>query len=106
VSRMTRWWVAGLVAAGVFGVVTWVAGAFLLPLVMKADTNCWVVASAAGVALGAVAGLAGQSWATRERGDDGKVAVGGDRSISAGKDISGIVSTGDDAVNIQYRRDQ
>ena len=50
VSRTLRWGAAGLVTAVVFGVVTWVTGAFLLPLVMKSAGDRWAVASGLGVA--------------------------------------------------------
>lgn len=105
---------AGLVTAAAFGLAAWISGAFLLPMVMKSAADRWVVAAGLGVAVAAVAALWGKSWATREgggavsgEGQDargipaGPGATAGDRSIAAGGDISGIVSTGDDATNIQ-----
>jgi len=35
VSRAVRWWVAGLVTPVSFSVVTWVAGVFVFPALMK-----------------------------------------------------------------------
>ena len=61
-SRTLRWGAAGLVRAVVFGVVTWVTGAFLLPLVMKSAGDRWAVASGLGVAVAALAALWGHSW--------------------------------------------
>jgi len=101
--RMARWWVVGLVAVTAFGMATWVSGEFLLTLVMKSDADRWVVAAGLGVATAALVGLWGQSWATREPPAEPGTAAAGNRSITAGRDISGIASTGDDATNTQQR---
>ena len=101
-NRTLRWWVAGLVAALAFGVATYLSGAFLLPLVMKSAADRWVVAAGVGVAVAALAALWGQSWAMRDSlADPG--AGAGSRSVSAGGDIGGIASTGDNATNSQQK---
>jgi hypothetical protein len=102
VGRMVRWWAVGLAAVAAFGLATWLAGAFALPLVMKSGADRWAVAVGLGSAVSAVAGVWGQWWATRESAapDDGPV---GDRLIRADRDISGIASAGDGATNTQYR---
>jgi hypothetical protein len=108
VGRAVRWGAAGLVTAAAFGVVTWVAGAFLLPLVMTSSADRWVVAAGLGVAVAALAGLWGQSWATREppagpaAAAAAPAAAGGARSVTAAGDITGIASTGDGATNTQH----
>lgn len=102
-DRTVRWCAAGLVVAAAFGGVTWLAGAFLLPLVMKSAADGWVVAAGLGVAVAALVGLWGQSWATREPAANPSDAAAGDRSVTAAGDISGIASTGDGATNTQYR---
>ena len=111
-SRTLRWGAAGLVRAVVFGVVTWVTGAFLLPLVMKSAGDRWAVASGLGVAVAALAALWGHSWAGPRRvfagGHRGPGAGSGaagpaDRSVTAGGDVSGIASTGDGTTNTQLR---
>ena len=65
-SRTVRWLVAGLVTAVTFSVVAWIAGAVLLPPLMKSSTDRLAVAVGLGGAMAALAGLWGQSWATRE----------------------------------------
>ncbi len=113
-SGMARWSVAVLVTAAAFGVVAWISGAFLLPAVMKSGADRWVLAAGLGVAVAALATLWGHSWTRREgeassgRGEQsaGSAAAashpaGGERSITAGGDLTGIASTGDDATNIQ-----
>lgn len=111
-GRAGRWWLAGLVTVAVFAVTAWVLAAFVLPPVMASAGDRWVVAAGAGTAVAALAALWGQSWATRvEAGtsdaDAGSKSrrvpgPGGDRSVTAGGDITGIASTGDDASNIQH----
>lgn len=113
--RTVEWWVAGLVTAVAFGASVWISGAFVLPLLMKSSADRWGVAVGFGLAVAALVALWGQSWATREnRAAPGQetgrrqppaspaVAPSGERSI-AGRDISGIASTGDDTTNIQHR---
>jgi hypothetical protein len=103
VSQASRWWVAGLVVFVTFALVTCIAGAFLLPLVMKSGADRWVVAAGLGVAVDALVALWGQSWATRETATKPDAAAAGNRSISATNDISGIASTGDNAINTQLK---
>jgi hypothetical protein len=103
VGRTLSWWVAGLLVVAAFGATTWVAGAFLLPLMMNSAADRWVVAAGLGVALGGLVALWGQSWVTRESSAEPSVDGRGGRSITAGGDISGIASTGDDATNAQCR---
>lgn len=113
-SGMARWSVAVLVTAAAFGVAAWISGAFLLPPVMKSGADRWVLAAGLGVAVAALAALWGHSWARRESvtsSGPGRQpaasasasipAAQGERSVTAGGDITGIVSTGDDATNIQ-----
>lgn len=111
--RLARWGAAGLVTAAVFAVVTWATGAFALAGVLRSDGDRWVVASALGVAVAALAALWGHSWATKETAASGTAeepaepacgagpVASGERSIAAGGNITGIASTGDDATNIQ-----
>ena len=83
--RTVRWWVAGLVAVVAFGAATWVSGAFVLPLVMKSNSDRWVVAAGLGVAVAALVALWGQSWATRESAaEPGTAAAESGRSPQPG----------------------
>lgn len=112
-SRAFRWCIAGLVTTAAFAVTTWLAGSFVLATVLKSRPDRWVVAVGAGAAVAALAGLWGHSWATQEEAttavgeDSAEVGAGkgahapGSRSVAAGGDVSGIVSTGDDATNVQ-----
>lgn len=114
-QRVNRWMVAGLVTAAVFGLITWVAGGFLLPLVMASEANRWVIAAGAGVALAAVSAIGIVPWAARGGNTQPEgvaqsvppstsiVSPTEDKSINAGGDISGIASTGDNTINIQQR---
>jgi hypothetical protein len=102
-GRTVRWCLAGLVTAAAFGLVTWVAGASVLSLVMKSGADRWVVAAGLGVAVAGLAGLWGKWWATREPSAEQEAVSAGDRSITAGGNISGIASTGDGATNTQHR---
>ena len=102
--RTIRWWVAGLMTVAAFGAATWVSGAFILPLVMKSNSDRWVVAAGLGVAVAALVALWGKSWATHEPAPEPTATMAaGKRSITADGDISGIASTGDDATNIQLK---
>ena len=100
-SRPGRWLVAVVVTVVAFGVSLWVCGALLLPLWLKSGADRWVVAAGLGVAVAALAALGSASWAGEqsEHSSSGR----GERSISAGGDISGIVSTGDGTTNIQQK---
>lgn len=114
VSRGVRWWLAGLVTAASFSVAAWVAGAFVLPTLMRSAADRWAVAAGLGVAMAAFVALWGKWWATREvrvaaTEDTGEVLAGpgvsvsGKRSIAAGGDISGIASTGDGTTSTQHQ---
>jgi hypothetical protein len=103
VGRTVKWCAVGLVAAAAFGSVTWVAGAFVLPLVIKSGADRWAIAVGLGAAVAAVAAAWGQWWATREPMAEPGVGPAGDRSITAARDISGIAATGDGTTNTQYR---
>ena len=101
VSRAARWLVAVLVTVAAFGMSLWVCGALLLPLWLKSEADRWVVAAGLGVAVAALAALGGASWAGGQSEDSSSGP--GERSISAGVDISGIASTGDGTTNIQQK---
>jgi hypothetical protein len=95
----------------VFSAGTVICGLLVLPLVLRSPADRWVVASALGVAIAALAALWGASWAEEGirpaarkatednvRGDSAEVAAtaGG---AAFGGDNYGIVSTGDHAAN-------
>lgn len=88
-------------AVAAFGMSLWVCGALLLPLWLKSGADRWVVAAGLGVAVAALAALWGASWAGGQSEDSSSSP--GERSISAGGDISGIASTGDGTTNIQQK---
>jgi hypothetical protein len=96
-----RWLVAAVVTVAAFGLSLWVCGALLLPLWLKSGADRWVVAAGLGVAVAALAALGCASWAGG--GSEDSPAAPGERSISAGGDISGIASTGDGTTNIQQK---
>jgi hypothetical protein len=95
-----RWLVAVVVTVAAFGVSLWVCGALLLPLWLKSGADRWVVAAGLGVVVEALAALGCASWA---RQSDDSSSGSGERSISAGGDISGIASTGDGMTNVQQK---
>ena len=108
---MLRWLVAGVVTLMVFAVCTWLAGAVVLPHLLRDHGDRWVIAAGCGVALAALAGLGAYRYATaRAAGTSGErgtaepepvVSGAGERSISVGGDLDGIASTGDNSVNVQ-----
>jgi hypothetical protein len=100
-SRGGRWLVAVVVTVAAFGVSLWVCGVLLLPLWLKSGADRWVVAAGLGVAVAALATRGCASWAGGQSEDSSSGS--GERSISAGGDISGIASTGDGATNIQHK---
>jgi len=107
-GQILRWWIAGLVVAATFAVTTWAGGAYVLPLVMKSSSDRWVIAAGVGVAIAALAGLWGQSWATRESSPASAPPskpsdATGNRTISAHGNIIGIASTGDNTTNTQHK---
>jgi hypothetical protein len=104
VSRSARWVVAGLVVLAVFAGIMVVAGVVVLPhwrALSPADR--WVIATAAALAVAALAALWGQSWATSD-----STAQHPDQAAARvvhidGAGNTGIISTGDGATNIQDR---
>ena len=100
-SRAGRWLVAIIVTVAAFGVSLWVCGALLLPLWLKSGADRWVVAAGLGVAVAALAALGCASWAGGQSEDSSPGP--GERSITAGGDISGIASTGDGTTNIRQK---
>jgi hypothetical protein len=102
-GRTRGWLTAGLMVAAAFGLATWISGAFLLPLVLKSGADRWAVASALGVAVAALAAMWGQQWAMRDSSSESAASATEGRSITAGHDISGIASTGDNTTNTQYK---
>jgi hypothetical protein len=111
VARVGRWWVAGIMTVAVFAVTVWILAAYVLSPMIGPAGDRWVVATGAGTSAAALAALWGQWWAARadtETSDKGGKAMHPhdayeDRSVTAGGDITGIASTGDDASNIQRR---
>jgi hypothetical protein len=99
-SRAGRWLVAVVVTVAAFGVSLWVCGTLLLPLWLKSGADRWAVAAGLGVAVAALAALGCAAWAGQ---DEDSSAGPGERSISAGGDISGIASTGDGTTNVQQK---
>src|ERR1022692_354177 len=97
-GRLLRWCVASTVTIAVFVVGTWIGGAVVLPRLMSSPDARWAVATSFGVAVAALAGAWGFWFATRDTAaadPAGKaVAASGSRSVAAGGDISGTVSTG------------
>ncbi len=103
-SRAGRWLVAVVVTVTAFGVSLWVCGALLLPLWLKSGADRWVVAAGLGVAVAALAAVGCAAWAGQDEDSSSDSSSGpGERSISAGGDISGIASTGDGTTNIQQK---
>jgi hypothetical protein len=99
-SQAGKWLVAVVMMVAAFGVSLWVCGALLLPLWLKSGADRWVVAAGLGVAVAALAALGFASWAGQS---EDASSGSGERSISAGRDISGIASTGDGATNVRKK---
>ncbi len=77
-----------------------VSGAFVLPRWLASGADRWAVAAGVGAAAAGLAGLWGQSFATRAGGG----APGGvHRLVAVAGDNPGIISTGDSAVNVQVQ---
>jgi hypothetical protein len=92
-----RWAVAAGVTGSVFGFSTWLAGAYVLPLWVGDNGSRWVIATAAGMALGSIAALWGKSFATArpdEQTASREVTAFGTHSIAVGGDLNGTASTG------------
>ena len=111
--RLMRWLVAVTVTVAVFGGCLWLFRFASWSWMPHATSDRWVVAAAFATVTAGAVGAAGTWWASREipalagTADAGGAAAGpgvpaaGERSITAGGDISGIASTGDGATNIQ-----
>jgi hypothetical protein len=111
--RWMRWLVAVTVTVAVFGGCLWLFRFASWSWMPHATTDRWAVAAAFATVTAGAVGAAGTWWASREiprpagPAEAGGSATGtgvpaaGERSITAGGDISGIASTGDDARNIQ-----
>ena len=108
-----RWLVAVTATVAVFGVCLWLFRFASWSWMPHATTDRWAVAAAFATVTAGAVGAAGTWWASRETprragtAEAGGAAAGpgvpaaGERSITAGGDISGIASTGDGATNIQ-----
>lgn len=72
-GRAARWLVAAGTTLAVFAVFLWVSGVFILPFWIKSGSDRWVIATGAGLAIGALAALWGVSFARREQQGDGEV---------------------------------
>ena len=111
--RMMRWLVAVTATVAVFGGCLWLFRFASWSWMPHATSDRWAVAAAFATVTAGAVGAAGTWWASRETprragtADAGGAAAGpgvpaaGERSITAGGDISGIASTGDGATNIQ-----
>ena len=115
-GRFWRWCVAVIVTAAVFGASAWLVGAVILPHVVEDHGDRWMIATALGVAIAALAGAWGYSFAGREdetRLNDAEAQSsapsgrhpGGERSIMVKGDLDGIASTGENATNIQIGKE-
>jgi hypothetical protein len=111
--RLMRWLVAVSATVAVFGGCLWLFRFASWSWLPDGTSDRWVVAAAFATVTAGAVGAAGTWWARRETprragtADVGGATAGpsvraaGERSVSAGGDISGIASTGDDATNIQ-----
>jgi hypothetical protein len=100
-GRIGRWVIAGLLVLAVFAVVTWLAGAVVLPpWHALAPSDRWLIATAAGAALAAFAGLGGYGWVTRAVSE---APAGSSRTAAVGGDNTGINAAGDGTTNVQNR---
>jgi uncharacterized membrane protein len=102
-----RWTIAGIVTTIAFAAPVWVCGAFLLPPVIKDGVARWAIATAAGLALAALAALWGHGYASAESDEKMKAAGTGDVNntiidatvqgpVVQGRDFSGPITLGDD----------
>lgn len=99
-NPVSRWAVAVAATAMAFALATWVSGAFVLPLWVRDDADRWVIATAAGVVLGGLAGLWGKVYATARDAEQtpaasSEVTANGKRSIAVGGNLTGVASAGD-----------
>ena len=92
-----RWAVAAAVTGSVFGLTTWLAGTYVLPLWVGDDGSRWVIATAAGLALGGLAALWGKVFATarpeEQTSASHEVTALGAHSIAVGGNFAGTAST-------------
>ena len=94
-----RWLVASLLVLAVFAAVTGLAGVVVLPHWRSLHgADRWVIATAAGLAVATLAGLGAYGWVTRGSDTPPK-----GRTVRVGRDNTGIISTGDNARNVQDR---
>lgn len=68
-QQTVRWLVAASVVLGTFAASAWVAGALVLPVWMRSETDRWAIGSGLGVALAALAALWGKGFAQRRLDD-------------------------------------
>jgi len=110
-----RWLVAVTATVAVFGVCLWLFRFASWSWMPHATSDRWAVAAAFATVTAGAVGAAGTWWASRETpvtADAGGTAAGpsvpaaGKRAVAAGGDISGIASTGDYAINVQYRAER
>ena len=111
--RLMRWLVAVAATVAVFGVCLWLFRFASWSWMPDKTADRWVVAAAFATVTAGAVGAAGTWWASRDiprragPAEAGGAAAGpggpaaGERSITAGGDISGIASSGDGARNIQ-----
>jgi hypothetical protein len=110
-SQLFRWCSAGVVTVTVFGAVTGICVLSLRPMV-HSGADRWVIASALGVAVAALAATWGASWAARDgpqdagpgsSGGSGRSVQAASGGIAIGGDNLGIAST---SRNTQEAEDQ
>jgi hypothetical protein len=110
VARALRWVVAGLAAAITFIVSWWVLNEFHVPLGPRDPDKQVTVATSFATILASAVFTSVAWWAGRDKPADpgsapasGSGSGSGERSINAGRDITGPASTGNDTINIQSR---
>ncbi len=113
-----RWLVAVSATVAVFAGCLWLFRLASWSWMPHATSDRWAVAAAFATVTAGAVGAAGTWWASREiprptrTAEAASAAPGpggppaGERAVTAGGDISGIASTGDGAVNVQYRAEQ
>jgi hypothetical protein len=110
--RLMRWLVAVTATVAVFGGCLWLFRFASWSWMPHATSDRWAVAAAFATVTAGAVGAAGTWWASREAprragtpacgaAAGAGVPVAGERSVTAGGDITGIASTGDGATNIQ-----
>jgi hypothetical protein len=113
-----RWLGVVTATVAVFGGCLWLFRFASWSWMPNATSDRWVVAAAFATVTAGAVGAAGTWWASREiprlggTADAGGAAaspgvpVAGERSVAPGGDISGIASTGKNAINAQHRAKQ